>query len=318
MLLRATRTNPNEVRFVNGKAVVVDAKKPRPAPRPSQPTGPVQPKSSVPEKPPAPAQAPKADVPPPPDSSTFKPPGDATKHAPDAKSKTPDRKTARNDERRNIAQIIQAYDWHKQFILNVLVLQSNHTTSLLAALLSKYELSTQDDEFELPPMSYHGSIIPFKVITFHKLAVAIFCDQQFHMFLVQHINANNDQMKEIDPEVFERCSRLSLTELEKLRVLEKDNLEGFFDKTKADLVRKGLSNEEGEELLQRRKKVLLIDWFVARPRPGPTRGTALPHPAPDLPGMAERVRELQQTPVLYKAWLEETRLETACTGTITR
>ena len=258
-------------------------------------------------------------MPPSPDSSTFKPPGDATKHAPsDAKSKTPDRKTARNDERRNIAQIIQEYNWHKKFILEVLVLQSNHTTSLLAALLPKYDLSTQDDEFELPPMSYHGSIIPFKVIAFHKLAVAIFCDQQFHMFLVQHISADDEKMKEIDPEVFEKCSKLSLKELEKLRVLEKDNLEGFFDQIKADLLRKGLTNEAGDKLLQRRKKVLLIDWFVARPRPGPTRVVALPHPAPDLPGMAERVRELQQTPVLYKAWLEETRLETACTGTITR
>lgn len=100
--------------------------------------------------------------------------------------------------------------------------------------------------------------------------------------------------------------------------MEKDNLEGFFDQMKASLVTRILPSKDINDLLQRRKKVLLIDWFVARPRPDPTRGIALPHPAPDLPGMAERVRELQQTPVLYKAWLEETRLETACTGTITR
>ena len=327
MLLRATRTNPNEVRFVNGKAVAVDARKPRPAPRPSQPTGP-GPSKPDDAKIPVP---PKADVPPSDNSGMSKPPDGAKQpDPPDPRpsqldpagasgTSRPPRKAARNDERRNIAQITQQYDWHKLFILDVLVLQSNNTTSLIAALLPKFELVSEDDEFQLAPSFYHGSLIPYKVISPDKLAQAIYCDQRFHVFLMMHIEADEEKMKAIDPNVFNKCSKLSLRELENFRAMEKDNLEGFFDQMKAHLVTKSLlSSEAINDLLQRRKKVLLIDWFVARPRSGPTRGIALPHPAPDLPGMAERVRELQQTPVLYKAWLEETRLETACTGTITR
>lgn len=346
MLLRANRTNPNEVEIVNGKAVAVDARKPQPSPRPSQPTGPgpSKPTGPGPSKPddakiPVP---PKADVPPSGNSGMSKPPDGAkqpdppdprpsqldpdippsgasgTSRPPSAKSSSSDRKAARNDERRNIAQIMQQYDWHKVFILDVLVLQSNNTTSLLAALLPKFELVSEDDEFQLAPSFYHGSLIPYKVISPNKLAQAIYCDQRFHVFLMMHIDADEEKMKEIDPEVFNKCSKLSLRELENFRAMEKDNLEGFFDQMKASLVTRILPSKDINDLLQRRKKVLLIDWFVARPRPDPTRGIALPHPAPDLPGMAERVRELQQTPVLYKAWLEETRLETACTGTITR
>ena len=68
-----------------------------------------------------------------------------------------------------------------------------------------------------------------------------------------------------------------------------------------------------------KKKKLVVDMLISRIGLASQPAVASPLPA-ELPGLSdelvERMRELQGSPLVYKAWLEATRRDAACTGTL--
>jgi len=131
-----------------------------------------------------------------------------------------------------------------------------------------------------------------------------------------HIQATNTEISHLD---FDQYSR------------SHDKSAGELNKTKAALERRILTRQERlvedenpsqasyDKIYELQCKKLVVEVLLSRIGVAAQPAVASPLPA-ELTGLSdelvERMRELQGSPLVYKAWLEATRRDAACTGTL--
>jgi hypothetical protein len=179
----------------------------------------------------------------------------------------------------------------------------------------------------------HPSLIPDHLVTPSRFANTVRQELRYLPFVMQHF-ADATKIRGIDEGYFKYLRNRNENELVQDETLLVSKI-----KVARDLIKSAQNQDEDKynQLFTDIKKHFMLKWFRAKleQQPAATESILQITGTPRLPDteilsqpdaaldgfsaeLSERMHELQRTPLLYKAWLAATRLDTACTGTRNR
>ena len=231
------------------------------------------------------------------------------------------------------APISPDWDWSKQYVTQAFFKQLEKMKLLLSIYIQKaynlpdnhFNLETEhltsgfdsnDHESQEYKKISEESLFQNRKVSPHQMGGAVQLEMQYAWAIAKFLRFEPDgtitEFKREFEEEFLVFEEIGLKELQLLRYDIDLQIREKYAAVKA-------GTENSNRLFRNLRLRFMFDWVIARKSQETAPDSIavesqLQHtavPALHLPEMAERMRELQRTPVLYDAWLRETRRDTA-------